>query len=274
MKADIQGEKQWHNELYSRNQASLDIPRSVLDRYLRPSRKALFKLERLFEIVGDVRGKNVLMYGCGDGFLPALFAMKGAKVWGIDISDVAIERQIQRAAKLNFNGNLRFSVGSVEELPYESGLFDLVLGLYILHHLPDALASACAELRRVLKPSGTAIFIEPVARNRAFSVIRRFFPETDISPRERMLSDADFTSFYDAFDVREENFDFLGNLNKYVLQDDYETAGPLRRSVAWLLVKADSVIFKVKGSRVLARYSMLIMDSPKQTTEAKVGPRV
>jgi SAM-dependent methyltransferase len=259
---DIRGEKEWHNRWYASRQGPLEIPNTVINRYLHPSTKATFKLERLFEIVGDVQGKRILVYGCGDGFLPALFVMKGAEVWGIDISEVAIDRQKQRAALLNLNAKVTFSVGSVEELPYQSRFFDLVLGLYILHHLPDALANACDELRRVLKPRGVAIFIEPVLRNRMFALIRRFFPETDVSPRERQLRDTDFERFYDSFHVEEENFDFLGTMNRWILHNDYESSSPARQLLATLVAKTDSAIFKFRWSRTLARYSMLLM-SPK-----------
>jgi SAM-dependent methyltransferase len=44
-----------------------------------------------------------------------------------------------------------------EELPFEDGSFDLVLGHAILHHIPD-LDRAFAEFHRVLAPGGTALF--------------------------------------------------------------------------------------------------------------------
>jgi ubiquinone/menaquinone biosynthesis C-methylase UbiE len=44
-----------------------------------------------------------------------------------------------------------------EQLPFEDGSFDLVLGHAILHHIPD-LATAFAEFDRVLAPGGTLVF--------------------------------------------------------------------------------------------------------------------
>jgi len=44
-----------------------------------------------------------------------------------------------------------------EQLPFEDGRFDLVLGHAILHHIPD-LSTAFAEFHRVLKPGGTIVF--------------------------------------------------------------------------------------------------------------------
>jgi ubiquinone/menaquinone biosynthesis C-methylase UbiE len=44
-----------------------------------------------------------------------------------------------------------------EQLPFEDGAFDLVLGHAILHHIPD-LERAFAEFHRVLAPGGTVVF--------------------------------------------------------------------------------------------------------------------
>jgi SAM-dependent methyltransferase len=60
---------------------------------------------------------------------------------------------------------------SAEELPFEDGSFDLVLGHAVLHHIPD-LARAFAELRRVLRPEGTVLFAgEPSARGDRLAAI-------------------------------------------------------------------------------------------------------
>jgi SAM-dependent methyltransferase len=44
-----------------------------------------------------------------------------------------------------------------EDLPFEDGSFDLVLGHAVLHHLPD-LRRAFGEFRRVLRPGGVVLF--------------------------------------------------------------------------------------------------------------------
>jgi SAM-dependent methyltransferase len=60
---------------------------------------------------------------------------------------------------------------AAEELPFEDGAFDLVLGHAILHHIPD-LPRAFAEMRRVLRPGGTVLFAgEPSARGDRIAAI-------------------------------------------------------------------------------------------------------
>ena len=52
--------------------------------------------------------------------------------------------------------------GDVTSLSYPNNHFDIIIANHVLEHIPD-LRSALAELRRVLKPSGTAIFMVPLS---------------------------------------------------------------------------------------------------------------
>jgi len=64
---------------------------------------------------------------------------------------------------------------AAECLGYPSESFDLVLGVSILHHT-DAFAAG-AEISRVLKPGGRALFLEPLAHNWFLQLFRRLTPE-------------------------------------------------------------------------------------------------
>jgi SAM-dependent methyltransferase len=60
---------------------------------------------------------------------------------------------------------------AAEELPFEDGAFDLVLGHAILHHIPD-LELAFGEMCRVLRPGGTILFAgEPSVRGDRLAAI-------------------------------------------------------------------------------------------------------
>jgi SAM-dependent methyltransferase len=63
------------------------------------------------------------------------------------------------------------AVCAAEELPFDDGSFDLVLGHAVLHHIPD-LPRAFAEMSRVLRPGGTVLFAgEPSARGDRLAAI-------------------------------------------------------------------------------------------------------
>src|SRR5262249_19154372 len=51
------------------------------------------RTKRVFELMNlrDLRGKTILDIGCGNGQYSVLFALLGAKVYGIDITPVGIE---------------------------------------------------------------------------------------------------------------------------------------------------------------------------------------
>jgi len=60
MQTRLEEEKQWQ-DYFARHQSSEQVPAAVLDRYLNPKRQALYPLERMLELVGDVSGKKSLV---------------------------------------------------------------------------------------------------------------------------------------------------------------------------------------------------------------------
>ena len=51
------------------------------------------------------------------------------------------------------------------QLPLRDGIFDLATGLYYLYHVPEK-GKALAEMKRVMKPDGTAVFATSAAQNK------------------------------------------------------------------------------------------------------------
>ncbi len=164
-------------------------------RYLDPPADTAFPLEYAFHLLGDVRGKTVLDFGCGSGENTLLLARRGARVLSVDISHSLIALAERRLAMNGLAGSARFMVGSAHDLALPDGSVDVVVGIAILHHLDLELASR--EAWRVLRPGGRAIFQEPVRNSRAVALIRAMIPyrAPDISPFERPLTDAELRRF-------------------------------------------------------------------------------
>lgn len=119
-------------------------------------------------------GAQVLDYGCGAGHHSLELAAAGAeRVVGIDISPRSIE-VARRAAERAGVANTEYHDMDAEAMDFPNNTFDLVTGLAILHHLD--LDRAGQELARVLKPSGTAVFSEPLGHNPALNIFRRLTP--------------------------------------------------------------------------------------------------
>lgn len=93
---------------------------------------------------------RALDVGCGTGFNVARLRERGFSVLGIEPSDD------MRARALANNPGTDIRDGDIEQLPLESGLFDLVLCIEVIRYLLDP-RPALAELARVLRPGGIAI---------------------------------------------------------------------------------------------------------------------
>jgi SAM-dependent methyltransferase len=134
-------------------------------------------------------GKDLLDYGCSFGEASLLFKSWGAStVEGIDISPVAVTGATNAAEAAGVTG-VRFQVMNAEILDFPDASFDLVFGVAILHHLD--LDTACAEIARVLRPSGTAVFLEPMGHNPFINLVRRATP-ADRTEDEHPLLVRDF----------------------------------------------------------------------------------
>ena len=99
------------------NRACYALRRQVLERALRES-----------EI--EVAGRSVLDVGCGSGFFTSFYLGQGARVTGLDIAPVAVERLAAR------HPGSRFVLSDVSETPLDE-CFDLVNAFDVLYHITD-----------------------------------------------------------------------------------------------------------------------------------------
>jgi SAM-dependent methyltransferase len=176
-------------------EAAARVSARTLCRYENPRADTWFNLEYAFHLLGDVRGKRVVDFGCGSGQNAIHIARRGAVLAGIDISESLIRLARQRLAANDIENTARFVAASAHDLPFESNSIDVVFGIAILHHLDLQLVAR--EVHRVLKPGGRAIFQEPVRNSRVLRALRRLIPyrAPDVSPFERPLTDAELRKF-------------------------------------------------------------------------------
>lgn len=173
--------------------------KTILARYANPPRDTAYSLEYAFHLLGDVRGQRVLDLGCGDGQFTTLVAARGAKVTALDISTDLLGLARVRADRDGFTGAVTPLCGSAHSIPVASNSVDVVFGMAVLHHLDLELAAA--EVHRVLKPGGRAIFKEPMRNSRVVAAVRAMIPyrQPDISPFERPLRMAEMEAFASRF---------------------------------------------------------------------------
>ncbi|MFA5515345.1 MAG: class I SAM-dependent methyltransferase [Desulfuromonadales bacterium] len=159
---------------------------------------------RLKERLGDIRDRNVLEYGCGSGWVTADLAALGAKVDAFDISREAVANTKVYLAERGLNACCNIRKMSAEQCDYPDNRFDVVVGFAILHHLD--LEKALAELHRMLKPGGVALFAEPLGSNPLLNLYRQLTPQYR-TPDERPLVLREFAGQARMFgDFRHEEF--------------------------------------------------------------------
>jgi ubiquinone/menaquinone biosynthesis C-methylase UbiE len=131
----------------------------VYDRMMKGSEEACLR-EWRSELLSSVHGK-VLEVGAGTGVSLPLYP---TTVTRVVLSEpdrhmrAKMAQRIQKAAELP----VEVSDGSVEAIPFPDESFDFVTCMLVLCSVPD-LQHAVGEIRRVLVPGGSLVFLEHVA---------------------------------------------------------------------------------------------------------------
>jgi SAM-dependent methyltransferase len=118
-------------------------------------------LEALAALVAGKREARVLDLGCGGGHVSFAVAKQVRDVVAYDLSPEMLA-VVAKAAKERSFGNLTTQQGVAEKLPFDDASFDYVFSRWSAHHWRD-LDLGLREAARVLKPGGTAGFIDTVS---------------------------------------------------------------------------------------------------------------
>ena len=112
---------------------------------------------------------TILDVGCGGGKTIntlAKMATQG-KVYGIDYSEDCVKVASKINKKLIKSGRVEVLHASVESLPFPDDYFNLVTAVETYYFWPDLIKNL-EEIRRVLKPGGSAILINEAYRHERF----------------------------------------------------------------------------------------------------------
>ncbi len=106
---------------------------------------------------------HVLEVGVGTGLsLPRY--RRGLEVTGIDLSPEMLAKAAVRVEKLGLE-NITLTVMDASKLAFENETFDAAAVMFVMTVVPNP-AAVMAEMRRVLRPGGTAIVLNHFSRER------------------------------------------------------------------------------------------------------------
>ena len=140
--------------------------------YDRTTRKDMpeFKALALRIAAAVPAGGSVLEVAPGPGFLSIELAKRGLQVRGIDISKTFVQIAQHNAAADGVQA--QFELGNAAALPVEDGSVDFVVCRAAFKNFSEPV-KALSEMRRVLRPGGTALLID-MRRDVKVEELRRY----------------------------------------------------------------------------------------------------
>ena len=154
--------------------------------------------DNILKQIGDIQGKRILVYGCGNDGAAVWFAKNGAIVDAIDVSEKSVINQQCMAQRANLI--LTTQVRDAHNTGLPSSQYDIIYGNAILHHLN--IESAQAEIHRLLKNEGLAVFREVMEGNIFLQIFRKMTPFWR-TPDEHPLTKRDFSLLARSFSSME-----------------------------------------------------------------------
>jgi ubiquinone/menaquinone biosynthesis C-methylase UbiE len=151
---------------------------------------------------------------------------------------------------------------NAEELAFPDNTFDVVFGIGILHHLD--IDRACETIARVLKPTGVAVFLEPLGHN-PFINLARYLTPGSRTPDEHPLTMSDLGTIRQHFQTVELRF-----VNLLTLLSTPVPSPKIRGHVEAWLASADRAIFNtMPWFRRFAWNVVVTMRHPSVTSKCR-----
>ncbi|MCA8979272.1 MAG: metalloregulator ArsR/SmtB family transcription factor [Planctomycetes bacterium] len=104
-------------------------------------------------------GLVVADLGCGTGYVARALLGVAAKVIAVDASEGMLEEARRNLELAPAGTQVELRRGELDALPIADGEVDGAIAGMVMHHLPS-LDSALSEMRRILRPGGTAVVLD------------------------------------------------------------------------------------------------------------------
>jgi ubiquinone/menaquinone biosynthesis C-methylase UbiE len=158
---------------------------SIARWYDRTTRKDMGEFRQLAARIAAMvpPGGSVLEVAPGPGFLSIELAKRGLQVSAVDISKTFVEIARKNAAAEGVK--VRFQLGNAAALPVDDASVDFVACRAAFKNFSEPV-KAMAEMRRVLRPSGTAMLMD-MRRDVPIDEIRRYVDSLGVNRINRWI---------------------------------------------------------------------------------------
>lgn len=103
----------------------------------------------------EISSGRLLDIGCGNGDFFELIKDKGLELHGVDLAENMV-----RVARQRYGAIAEIILADAENLPYQDGMFDIIICNASFHHYTNPKA-VLAQMRRVLKDNGMVLIGDP-----------------------------------------------------------------------------------------------------------------
>jgi 2-polyprenyl-3-methyl-5-hydroxy-6-metoxy-1,4-benzoquinol methylase len=156
----------------------------IFDKIIFPSLIRKREIEIILTLVEKINPQRILDFGCGGGWLSKILTSRGYKVVGTDINETLL------VSAKKITPRSEFVISDNTRLPIKGNMFDLIIGIAILHHLN--IHKALVECCNVLRDEGYVLFMEPNTLNPFMAIGRRILPSAIHTEDERPISSGFF----------------------------------------------------------------------------------
>ena len=164
-------EEIYKREAFTHDDESFDVRRekNVNIFYKKPAFDDIIKCA--YKFIGNIKGKKLLEYGCGSGENIMDFTSRGSIYTGFDISTLRINRAKHLINELKLFDKANVYTMNAEKINFSDNSFDIIYAQAIIHHLD--IETALKDIKRMLKPGGFAVFVEPRGNNPIINYFRK-----------------------------------------------------------------------------------------------------
>lgn len=180
--------------------------------------------EEILKIVGNVRDKKILEAGSGTGVISAELALRGAKVFLLDISERSLLLSQSYFKKKKIEAS--FILDDLLNLNINDQKFDIIWNAGVMEHFtPDEQSKALCNISKILKDGGLFISFNPSSHAIFYRIGKwvaekrqkwPYGPEYPVESLKRSCEKAGFTRVSEWEICFFEQLNFLLYINKYL----------------------------------------------------------